>query len=265
MVQKSVTIIGAGRVGNALGKAFYKAGIKIDLVISRTEKSAASLANHLHTSHTRVISSPISSELALLTVPDAVLQEIVNKLHISDSTIVAHTAGSFSIDVFSSLNCSGSGVLYPFQTFSAERDIELSKIPFFIEADSNDSLARIRSYAECISNMVYDSKLNTRQQVHIAGVFVNNFVNHINGLGIELVERAGFQKEIVDHLIKETMEKLFLVGPEEAQTGPAIRNDINTIEKHLELLSFSSQLSDIYKVLTESIIKKSQELNNGQF
>ena len=259
MVQKSVTIIGAGRVGNALGKAFHKAGIKIDLVISRTEKSAAELADFLGASHSSVISSPISSDLALLTVPDAVLPEIVNKLDVSDSTIVAHSAGSSSIEIFSSKNCSGSGVLYPFQTFSAERDIDLSKIPFFIEADNNETLVRIRSYAECISTLVYDSELKTRQQVHLAGVFVNNFVNHINGLGIQLVEQAGFQPEIVNHLIKETMEKLILFGPDKAQTGPAIRNDINTIEKHLELLSFSSELSEIYKVLTESIINKSTE------
>jgi predicted short-subunit dehydrogenase-like oxidoreductase (DUF2520 family) len=57
-------------------------------------------------------------------------------------------------------------------------------------------------------------------------------------------------------LIKETISKALEEGPERSQTGPAVRNDLNTIEKHLELLSFSPDLQNIYKEITNSIIKR---------
>ena len=59
---------------------------------------------------------------------------------------------------------------------------------------------------------------------------------------------------MLEPLIKETFSKAMDIGPENAQTGPAIRNDQNTIEKHLELLSFSPELQRIYGEMTRSII-----------
>jgi hypothetical protein len=56
-------------------------------------------------------------------------------------------------------------------------------------------------------------------------------------------------------LIIETFSKALDIGPENSQTGPAVRNDINTIEKHLELLSFSPELHTLYSEITRSIIK----------
>ena len=75
--------------------------------------------------------------------------------------------------------------------------------------------------------------------LHLAAVFVCNFTNHMITLGREVSLKADYPFEILTPLIKETISKALDSGPENSQTGPAVRNDRNTIEKHLELLSFS--------------------------
>jgi predicted short-subunit dehydrogenase-like oxidoreductase (DUF2520 family) len=94
-----------------------------------------------------------------------------------------------------------------------------------------------------------------RRMIHLAAVFVSNFTNHMLTVGKELASKAGVPFELLVPLINETISKSVAVGPERSQTGPAIRNDQNTIEKHLELLSFSPELQKIYGDLTRSIIK----------
>ena len=60
--------------------------------------------------------------------------------------------------------------------------------------------------------------------------------------------------DLLKPLILETVNKAIELGPENSQTGPAVRNDLYTIEKHLELLSFSPELKLIYESITKSII-----------
>lgn len=69
-----------------------------------------------------------------------------------------------------------------------------------------------------------------------------------------VADKAGIPFEIFYPLLQETISKAIELGPSKSQTGPAIRNDQNTIEKHLELLSFSPELRKIYKEITMSII-----------
>jgi hypothetical protein len=53
-------------------------------------------------------------------------------------------------------------------------------------------------------------------------------------------------------------------GPENSQTGPAVRHDMNTVEKHLELLSFSPELQRIYNEMTLCIINYYNNKDNSK-
>ena len=82
-------------------------------------------------------------------------------------------------------------------------------------------------------------------------------------LGKEVALKSGFTFELLAPLIKETFSKALDSGPENSQTGPAVRHDKNTIEKHLDLLNFSADLQRIYNELTLSIIKYYNKSDNG--
>ncbi|HRT89878.1 MAG TPA: DUF2520 domain-containing protein, partial [Bacteroidales bacterium] len=70
----------------------------------------------------------------------------------------------------------------------------------------------------------------------------------------DIASRGSFNFDILHPLIRETVSKALESGPSVSQTGPAVRNDINTVRKHLELLSFSPGMRNLYKELTDSII-----------
>jgi predicted short-subunit dehydrogenase-like oxidoreductase (DUF2520 family) len=91
--------------------------------------------------------------------------------------------------------------------------------------------------------------------LHASAVFVNNFTNFMLTEGKEIALKAGFPFEILEPLIKETISKALEKGPDSSQTGPAVRNDLNTIKKHMELLSFSPDLRKLYGEVTQSILK----------
>jgi predicted short-subunit dehydrogenase-like oxidoreductase (DUF2520 family) len=94
-----------------------------------------------------------------------------------------------------------------------------------------------------------------RKLLHVSAVFVNNFTNFMLTEGIEIASGAGFSPEILEPLIRETISKALENGPSFSQTGPAIRKDFETIEKHMELLSFSPDLQKLYSEVTQSILE----------
>ncbi|MEQ3690007.1 MAG: DUF2520 domain-containing protein, partial [Flavobacterium sp.] len=82
--------------------------------------------------------------------------------------------------------------------------------------------------------------------------FVCNFVNHMYTIGNQICEENNVPFEVLQPLILETAHKITTLKPEAAQTGPALRKDTKTINKHLEFLQ-ESNYQELYKLLTQSI------------
>ena len=81
-------------------------------------------------------------------------------------------------------------------------------------------------------------------------------------LGSDLSDRAGFSFDELKPLISETFMKAIENGPVNSQTGPAVRNDKNTVRKHLELLSFDHDLQKIYREISRSIYNYHNKVND---
>jgi predicted short-subunit dehydrogenase-like oxidoreductase (DUF2520 family) len=92
-----------------------------------------------------------------------------------------------------------------------------------------------------------------RLKLHMAAVFCNNFVNHLYALTAEYCTKETLRFELLIPLIQETAQRLLEMPPSQAQTGPASRNDKETMQKHLELLDNYPQLKEIYILFTKSI------------
>jgi predicted short-subunit dehydrogenase-like oxidoreductase (DUF2520 family) len=254
MIQQNISFAGAGRVASALCRQMYHAGYKIDLIVSESEKKGASLAGSCNGYWSSDLVFPNTSDIIIVAVPDHKLKNILDKIVCRRETLVAHTAGSYGLDIFPD-HIKRRGVFYPLQTFSKDRKISFKDIPFLLESSDNDASALISVLAESIGGRVHFVNTENRRMLHLAAVFTCNFTNHMFTAGKELAAKAGFPFDVLLPLIKETISKAIELGPENSQTGPAIRNDQNTIEKHLELLSFSPELQRIYSEMSMSIIK----------
>jgi predicted short-subunit dehydrogenase-like oxidoreductase (DUF2520 family) len=151
------------------------------------------------------------------------------------------------------------GVFYPLQTFSKNKAVDFKQVPICLESQNDDDYKVLETIAKSISERVYAIGSEQRKALHVAAVFVSNFVNHLYKIGNEICEEHQVPFDILKPLIQETANKIVTLSPEEAQTGPAKREDTQTINSHLSFLSNENQ-KEIYKLLTKSIIDNGKKL-----
>lgn len=246
----TVGIIGTGNVAWHLTLGFQSAsGISVSWILGRNK----SALEHIHKSSGVKTYTELPSEkvdLVLICVNDDSIQEVLNQL--PRSWNVAYTSGTVSIDKLS-FPQENLGVFYPLQSFTKERTIKLSEIPFLIEGNNENFIKNLESIAQKLSNNVQRMNSEQRKQLHIAAVFSNNFVNHLLFLAEEHLKDKNIDKSILQPLIKETINKAFDLGAFDAQSGPARRNDSQTIDSHQHELTGIPK--EIYTLITESILK----------
>ena len=144
---------------------------------------------------------------------------------------------------------------YPLQTFSKNTEINFKTIPICIEAEEENDLKLLQKLGESISKKVVNISSNERAQIHLAAVFVNNFVNELYHISEDILKEKGLDFELLKPLISETAKKIEMLSPAKSQTGPAKRGDTATIEKHKSMIKHKLQ-KKVYKSLTKSILER---------
>lgn len=246
-----IVIIGSGNVATVLGRKIKTAGHRVLQVYSRNLVNAKQLADELDC-------TPVNewqmiypeAEVYLIALRDEAIFE-ASDMWIPQKGLVLHTAGAVSKDILK--NCSGNyGVLYPLQSLRKEKK-NYRHIPLLIDGNTADTLALIEDFAYTISSSVQKANDEYRLKLHLAAVCVSNFTNHLYALSATYCEKENISFNLLKPLIEETAMRLQDYDPRIVQTGPAIRNDQETIEKHLHLLQNYPQLQHIYKIITMSI------------
>tara|TARA_A100001015_G_C14787478_1_gene631699 strand:- start:197 stop:736 length:540 start_codon:yes stop_codon:yes gene_type:complete len=169
---------------------------------------------------------------------------------INTTNLVVHCAGGVSIDQLE--GTLRKGVFYPLQTFSKDQDLSFDQLPFCIETTDPKDQILLSNLAKAMGGIPHKINSETRTQMHIIAVLINNFGNHLLHLGSKLLKEHDISFKIFHPLIEETYQKALKSGPENTQTGPAIRDDQKTIEKHLGLIS-DENIKKLYLNLTSSI------------
>jgi predicted short-subunit dehydrogenase-like oxidoreductase (DUF2520 family) len=254
MIQFKISFAGAGRVAGALCMELHSKGHRIQQIVSRKEKGGRALAEKCGARWSDKLVFLNSTEIIIVAVPDHNLKDVLCRIKCNKKAIIVHTAGSYGLEVFPE-NLDNKGVFYPLQTFSKERKADFKGIPVFIESSNEYTGNLLKSLAESIDSSFHFSDTEHRKLLHVAAVFVSNFTNFMFTSGKKVASSAGFSYDVLKPLMLETVKKAMELDPENSQTGPAERNDINTIKKHLDLLSFSPELRDIYDRMTKAIIQ----------
>lgn len=246
-----IVLIGAGNVGNRLAQRFADQGHPLVQLLSRSAQR-----NSLHAPLVHRIEDVVKdAELYLIAVPDDAIAGVAAQLAglIHSEALVAHTSGSTPSTVLSPF-FERYGVCYPLQTFSPERMPDFNEIPVCVDAPSLQDLEVLQQVAAIISPRVYHLDDRQRARVHLAAVFVNNFVNHLYHTGFQLLEEGDLPFELLLPLIRETAAKIKPDSdPAYLQTGPARRGDEQTISRHLQALAGNPEVEQLYQQITRAI------------
>ncbi len=252
-----VVIAGTGNVASVLSVIIQRAGHEIVQVVSRNAENAKKLASKYNAQSGTLLDSEFAeADIYIIAITDVGLESI-EKIKGFKNKLIVHTAGSVSMGVLK--NCSSQyGVLYPLQTFTKGGE-HLPEIPFLIDGNNKEVLHRVTEFARTLSDKVVATNDMERLRYHIAGVFVGNFTNHLMAMTESFCEKEKIDFKILLPLINEVTYNANHFSPHEVQTGPAIREDIVTLNRHLQTLSPHSDLKYIYLKLSESILKLHQK------
>lgn len=189
---------------------------------------------------------PDDADIYLIAVTDTAIAQVAEEIG-DVNGLVVHTAGSVALDVLPQRR---RGVMYPMQTFSKDRDVDMSRVPFFVESDTD--LDPLLQLANTLSRHVTVADYDTRSTLHLAAVFCNNFTNRMMTIADGILQKHGIPFCTMLPLIEETVAKVHDMCPQKAQTGPAVRWDVDVMNKHLDMLT-DSRTKDIYRLVSQDI------------
>lgn len=246
-----VSILGAGNAGTQLALAISKAGHTVQQVWSRTPENAQALAQKVNATAISEINALSPADVILIAVKDDAIALVAAAVN-NNTGIVAHTSGTVSLDAVSTH--SSYGVFYPLQTMKQDAVLDFSKVPLLVEYNNDDAKGKLLELAKSISGMVYEVDSEQRSWVHVAAVFANNFTNHLFALSERILTEHGLPQDILKPLISRFIKNMAVYSAYDMQTGPAMRRDYDTINKHMLMLADEQKLKTIYEILSSSII-----------
>jgi predicted short-subunit dehydrogenase-like oxidoreductase (DUF2520 family) len=253
---KRMSLIGAGNVATHLGRGFSSTGIQIDSVYSRQLDNARILASQINATPVNSIRAVCpDSELYLICASDDAILPLANQLCevVHAKALIVHTSGS--TPSLTRLPCRpATGVLYPLQSFNRYRSLDLSDIPFLITASGKSVQEQLVALAMGLSRDVRRISDEERLILHIAAVFANNFTNYLFTVAEDMLQKKQLDFNLLRPLIRETVDRILEARPVDVQTGPARRNDLVTIDKHLKTLKNNPTVSAVYSLLSQAIM-----------
>ncbi len=230
-----IVIIGCGNVGSALAEAIR-------------QSSTLELAGVLCRGFTEIP----EADLYLIAVPDAAVEAVATKL--PPGCAVAHTAGSVSVETLTGFD--RRGVLYPLQTFTKGRPVDFHSVPLLVES----TFPKLFDVAAALSNRVIHADSTQRVQAHLAAVFACNFTNHLYAIAADILTEKNLSFDLLTPLITETAAKAVASGdPRSVQTGPAIRHDTPTLDRHRSMLTGLPR--ELYDLFTNDIQNRLWEIS----
>ena len=245
----NIILIGQGNVATNLHHAFALKGLRTQMVSSREG-----------------LDSLPAADVYIYAVRDEALPQVVQKIaeeskmpintHLRNA-LHLHTSGTMPISVFSNA-LPHAGVMYFFQTFSKAKLIDdFSQIPVFVEGKQIDDLSAIFTLAQTLTPRVYEASQHDRERLHVAGVFANNFTNHMYAIAADILKDTHIPFQVLLPLIDQTAEKIRHLSPHDAQTGPAKRHDEQVMKHHLSLLTTPEQ-KQLYTLISQMIMQNHQ-------
>lgn len=254
-----ISIIGAGNVASHLAPALARAKYEVVTIYSRNLANAEAISRGIEGCQATdsLDFSQNQADMFLLCLADQAHAEILPKLLLPSGSKLAHTSGTQSLESLQTAkNIAAYGVFYPLQTFSKNKVVDFSLIPFCIEASTPEFSQELSQIARELSYSVQLVDSEARKVLHVAAVIACNFANHLWAVSEEVLQKAKLDFEILHPLLSETLAKALQHSPKTVQTGPAKRRDLHVIEAQREYLQSIAKpaQAEIYHLLSQSIM-----------
>jgi predicted short-subunit dehydrogenase-like oxidoreductase (DUF2520 family) len=269
-----IALVGAGKVGTALGLALHRAGYPISAVASRTTEHAAELAELIAAPHLPLLAAVQTADLVLFVVPDDAIQPLAHIVAAAGGwhpgQLVIHASGAVPAEALSPAAAHGAiiGSFHPLAAF-AQRNTDLpGGITFAVEAAAplHSCLHRM---ARDLGGRPLDLAAAAKPLYHAAAVLASNYTVVLTALAVQLMAATGASEEhalaALLPLLDTTLANLRHDGLPAALTGPLVRGDHGTVTRHLAALDDQYPLTaNVYRVVGEAALSLLSDRHSPQ-
>ena len=251
-----ISFIGSGNLAWHLAPALDNAGFVVKEVHSRNPNHAAELTGRLYQAEVKATLdfSTSDSSIFIIATTDDAIESIAQEIILPEDAFLIHTSGSQPLNTLQFAATSNTGVFYPLQTFTKSKKVDFKDTPIFVESNNLETEQLLMLLAKAISNKASKIGSEERKALHVAAVFASNFTNHMLTLSKKILEQNSLSFDLMKPLVLETIQKSISLGPENIQTGPAKRGDLEILDKHIEFLQEDATLTEIYKLVSQHIL-----------
>ena len=261
-MKRSLSIVGAGRVGRTLGKRLRRLGWRVGAVVARSPATSRIAVREIGAGkpYSRLVPEILDSNVILLSTPDGAISGVAAALAEFDETklrgkIVLHTSGALDRTVLAPLARRGAstGSIHPMQTFTGRGVPKLEKVIFAVEGDPGAANVA-RTIARSLGGVPITIKSKNKPAYHAAGALVAG-----HGLGLieaatQVLLKLGFKRRAATRallpLMRQMLDNFERLGPQESWTGPVSRGDFETVAKHTKALRrHPPEFEDAYAAL----------------
>lgn len=250
-----ITLIGSGNVATWIAQCLQgNPRFPITQVFSRHLEHAQTLADLLNAEAIEDIRklNP-DNQIFIFALADKAYDEILPLLPFK-LPLAFTTSGTVSCQCLKDY-AEQYGVIYPLQTFTKSQDMRKLEVPLCLESDfAGEHKTLMWELARELSPTCYEVSEAQRAKMHVAAVFACNFSNAMYQIAYKLLKENGLPFEILLPVLRQTVEKVSQMTPAEAQTGPAVRGDVNVMRAQISTLS-DDRLKELYRLVSELIME----------
>ncbi len=210
-----LAVVGAGRLGTALGLALRSAGLEVEGPLGAGDRPAA-------------------TDAVLLCVPDSEIGSAAATVA-GSSPLVGHTSGATPLSALAPAGAVAFG-LHPLQTFAGGEGAQrFLGAGCAVAGETGSALALATSLAERLGMTAFAISDSQRGAYHAAASIASNFLVTLQAGAEQVAGGAGLEpaeaRALLAPLVRSTIENWAAVGPQQALTGPIARGDHATVER----------------------------------
>jgi len=276
--RRTVAIVGAGRLGGALGRLLAEAGYRIVAVTGRTRRSAIAAAGFIGAGEatTDVVRAAAVAAIVFITTPDRAIRKVCERIAqgggLRRGALVIHASGAQNRGLLDAARVAGArrAVIHPLQSVPS-REQGVAHLPgsyFRIEADPG-TLRRVRAIVRALGGNElllprWQSDPASAAIYHAGAVAASNYLvtlldfatRHLQALGAERQQAL----QALLPLAQGTLANVQRLGIPQALTGPIARGDAQTIAGHIAAMQkLAPELLDLYRLLARQTIPLARE------
>lgn len=262
-----VAIVGAGNLAGALALPLSRAGYRIDLIVSRgpgaPSQRARRLAREVEASATVLAEARIRAEIVWFCVPDAAIAGAARALSKAANwkgKVALHSSGALTSDELGVLRRRGASVasVHPLMTFVKGSRPPLAGVPFAIEGDQNAARAA-RSIVRDLHGQPFTIRRRQKEMYHAWGMFASPLLTALLAATENVAVAAGVSRNAARKrmlpILMQTLSNYARLGASASFSGPIPRGDIETVKKHLKVLSKIEAEQNVYIALVRAALR----------